>query len=77
VGGAENATIANKDGNAGIGYSCLLVYGRSVVMKWPVLPVSATAKGVGGEQALTTGVVIGNVCWLSLLWLDVRAIPDS
>jgi hypothetical protein len=48
--------------------SCLLVYGRSVVMKWPVQPVSATAEGVGGERALSTGVVIGDVCWLSLLW---------
>jgi hypothetical protein len=34
--------------------SCLLVYGRSVVMKWPVQPVSAMAKGEGGERALTT-----------------------
>jgi hypothetical protein len=37
-------------------------------MKWPVQPVSATAEGMGGERALGTGVVIGNVEGLSLLW---------
>ncbi len=37
-------------------------------MKWPVQPVLATAKGLGGEQTLGTGVVIGNEVWLSLLW---------
>jgi hypothetical protein len=44
-------------------------------MKWPVQPVLAMAKGLGGEQALSTGVVIGNVVWLSLLWSEVSPGP--
>ncbi len=37
-------------------------------MKWPVQPVLATAKELGGERTLGTGVEIGNEVGLSLLW---------